>query len=122
MTSRYINMANVIKHFRENEETRLRRLSLLNNDMSNPYRERGFFRGTHGTKVILSKFLFCFSLETGIQIMAAWEVVSAMTYLTLVLVNVKTLFWLFYLIHFAISITKLSVLGTFNRIDSQKTR
>jgi len=54
--------------------------------------------------------------------MGLWEALSSMVYLGLVLLNVSTIIWIFYLFYFAISLSKLAAIGNFKRVDSQKTR
>ena len=54
--------------------------------------------------------------------MALWEALSSMVYLGLVLLNVSSIVWTFYLFYFAISLSKLDAIGNFKRVDSQKTR
>jgi hypothetical protein len=50
--------------------------------------------------------------------MALWEAFSFMVYLGLFLLNVSSIFWIFYLFYLAISLSKLAAIGNFKRADS----
>jgi len=50
--------------------------------------------------------------------MGLWEALTSMVYLVLVLLNVSSRFWTFYLFYFAISLSKLAAIGNFKRVDS----
>ena len=50
--------------------------------------------------------------------MALWEDISSLVYIGLVLLNVSSIVWAFYLFYFAISLSKLAAIGNFKRADS----
>lgn len=86
----------------------------------NPYADRGFTRGLNENPLI-SKFLCCYDLETGMLFSAFYDCVVGMIFFVLIFASKKFILP-FHMIYCATSIGRLVFYYRLNKEDNEKSR
>jgi hypothetical protein len=73
-------------------------------------------------KKIIKNFLIFFGLEDSPYIIALWDTILAMIYFILILVNLDTNLWPFYLMYLIFSLAKIYIFMKYNKLDSRFNR